>query len=359
MGATNEVLKRKLAAGQALVNPAVMSCERALHLAILKSAEKLWKLPVRTPDFSDRRLTGPELADVLPDQALICLLDGPSEGMGLAALSAGAMAAIVEVVTLGRPLDHPPPPRRPTRIDATLTAGFIDAILTEFEGLLACEEACLWSTGFRYSAHLPDRRPLGLMFEEPAYRVLRFTIAFGLPLGQDAEDRRGDLYLAFPLPGRGPKPQPRPEAAADVPSVQSAAWADDLARALSGAEAEMQAILARVSLSLGDLFRLAPGQCLTVPAHALTMVQLEGDEAQVLGRAALGADHGRRALRLADRPEGALTDALPYPGELLPAPSAPAGAHAPGGGEGGGATTGDALNEWQVDLAQEAQPVVA
>lgn len=351
MGATNEVLKRKFAAGQASVNPAVMSCERALHLAILKSAEKLWKLPVRTPEFADRRMSGPELGEILPDQALIYLLDGPSEGMGLAALSPDAMAAIVEVVTLGRPADHPPPVRRPTRIDAALTAGFIDAVLSEFEGLLACEEASLWSTGFRYSAHLPDRRPLGLMFEEPAYRVLRFTIAFGLPLGQDAEDRRGDLYLAFPLPGRGPKPQPRPQTGTEITTQQGEVWARDMGRALGGAEAEMQAILARITLSLGDLFRLAPGQCLTVPAQVLTSVQIEGDEGQVLGRAALGADLGRRALRLGEQPVGALAEGLPYPTELLPAPSA----HDGQPGEG----ARDALADWQEDRDAEARPVVA
>ena len=348
MGAASDVLKRKFAAGQASLSPSVMTCERALHLAILKSAEKLWKLPVRTPGFADQRMGGTELADVLPEQSLLCLLAGPDEGMGLAALSPDAMASIVEVVTLGRPSDHPPPARRPTRIDAALTAGFIDAVLTEFEGLLACEDASLWSTGFRYSAHLPDRRPLALMFDEPSYRVLRFTIAFGLPLGPESEDRRGDLYLAFPMPGRGPKPLPRPQAAAAMSTDRNEVWSQDLERVLGGAEAELQAILARVTLSLGDLFRLTPGQSLTVPAHALATVQLEGDAGQVVGRAALGADIGRRALRLGVLPDDAVLDSLAYPAELL----ATVPPHDVSGGR-------DVIAEWQDDLERDARPVVA
>ncbi len=312
------LLERKIAAHRPRVAPAAFSAEGALFTALARAAERACQLPLRLTRGEAGLRTGTELVETLPDHVLIALLEGPKETMGLALLDPGMLAALTEVMTLGGLAPAAPAPRRPTRTDAAMMAGLIDAVLAEFDGLIAAEDATVWAGGFRYSAHLADPRPLGLMLDEPAYRTLRLTVGFGGGL----PGRDGVLTLVLPARGRGAAPvrppgeEPAPLAAADDP-----AWQATLTRTVDSVSAEVHAVLARVTLSLAEVLVMESGHSLPLPAQALSMVQVEGEEGQVLCLASLGQGNGHRALRLS---VGEALDSLPVsPSTLIAAHDQP------------------------------------
>ncbi|MFO1173857.1 MAG: FliM/FliN family flagellar motor C-terminal domain-containing protein [Paracoccaceae bacterium] len=318
---TTTLLGRKIAAGRPAPDPAVMTAERAFHIAFARAGERQMNLPLRVVALAEQALSGPEIAEVVPEQALLLLLHGPGDGMGLAAFAPTALAALIEMLTLGRVADHPPPPRRPTRTDAALVCAFADHLLAECEALLDATEDRIWIGGFRFGTHLPDPRPLGVMLEEPAYRVFRLTLAFGLPRGPEAEVRTGEAMLAFPATGRSQPPAPPPPGDGDARAREEAdaGWRTALQRVVLSADADVRAVLARVTLPLADLLKIETGQSLPLPPGALGAVQLEGSDGRLICLGQLGQGQGHRAVRLAPEEDGAAP--VPRPvraGELLP-----------------------------------------
>ena len=60
-------------------------------------------------------------------------------------------------------LAHAASPRKPTRTDAAMVAGLIDAALAGLEQALLQEADLVWAGGFRYASFLDDARPIGLL----------------------------------------------------------------------------------------------------------------------------------------------------------------------------------------------------
>lgn len=312
----SSLLTRKIAAGVLRPDPHIMTPERAFHVAFAKSSEKLMKLPVRTPGYVARKMTGQEIADTLPDHALLLLTEGPDEGVGLVAMSPEALACLIEVMTLGGLADHPPAPRRPTRTDAAMVTGFVDEVLTEFEELLAQKDDVIWAGGFRYHSHLPDPRPLALILEEQSYRTFRLRLAFGLPSGPEAEDRAGDIILVFPAQGRGAAPvhddaEIQAQEASTSHPEEERRWEATLEHTVQQIHAEVTAVLARICLPLSDVLQLEAGISLPMPMSSLSAIQLEGSGGQLLCYGRLGQGNGHRALRI---------DPPADPEELVPLP---------------------------------------
>ncbi|MBS0565455.1 MAG: FliM/FliN family flagellar motor switch protein [Proteobacteria bacterium] len=327
------LIGRKIASATPAADPARITCEKVLHTAFARAAERQMHLPLRMPALAERQLSGPEIAEILPENALLLMLHGPQEGLGLMALSPAALAALIEMMTLGRVADHPPPARRPTRTDAAMVAGFTDMVLAECDSLFAATDDWRWTGGFRQGGHLPDPRPLGLMLEEPAYLVFRMSLAFGLPSGPEAEVRTGEVLLALPAAGHGRRPLSRPAGTGgDGPDMPGdAEWRRGLERAVLPAGAEVRAILARVTLALADLLRIEAGQSLALPAATLGAVRLEVADGGLICLGQLGQGQGHRALRLGPPPDEAPVSGPAGRGELLPAaePSPPAARHPP------------------------------
>ena len=301
------VMERKIEAGRPRGDPSGTSTERGLHAAFARTSEKQMKMPSRMPACADLRLSGAEIVEILPEQALLLLLDGPRDGLGLMAIAPAALSLLTEIMTLGRLADRAPPPRRPTRTDAAMISGFVDAVLEECETLLDGQADLVWLGGFRHGAHLPDPRPLGLMLEAPTYRVLRMTVGFGTPASPVADPRLGEIMLALPAVGRGEMPAPRadpapPDAVAedmgDAPV--DAGWNVALERAVLPVSGEVRAVLPRVTLTLAELMQLAAGISLTLPQGSLRHVQIEGRDGRLITCGQLGQGNGRRAVRLTE-----------------------------------------------------------
>jgi flagellar motor switch protein FliM len=300
----SSMIGRKIAAGRPQADPFAMTAERAVGLALGRTAERMMKLPLAVAALRLDTLTAPEIVDGLPDRALLAMIEGPAEAMGLIAFGPGLLSALVEMMTLARLSPADPAPRRPTRTDAAMVAGFIDGVLGDLDLLLAAELDRVWAGGFRYASHLADPRPLGLMLDEPGYRCFRLTLSLGPP-GDGA--RRGELTLVLPAAGRGTRPAPPSSAAANRAGADQARWDAALERAVLGAPARIEAVLARVTLPLSGLLALEPGMSLTLPVGSLARVQVEGAGGRLLCLARLGQGNGVRALRL-DLAEGGEAD---------------------------------------------------
>lgn len=273
--------------------PAPSGPEHLLFTALAREAERRLSLPLRAMALVSGKRSPDEIAETLPERALVALLDGPGGATGVAVLDAGCLSALIESLTLGEVSAVPPPPRRPTRTDAAMVSGLIDATLAAFDPLVAADPAAVWSHGFRYASHLADPRPLAVLLDDPAYRLLRLDLALG------QVGRTGSLCLVLPARGRGQVAASPPEVApGPVPAPANTDFSVALHRAVAAVQADLAATLARVTLPLADVLALETGQSLTLPADALLSVQIEGGDGRLLCLARLGQGAGQRALRL-------------------------------------------------------------
>ncbi|MDE3122437.1 MAG: FliM/FliN family flagellar motor switch protein [Paracoccaceae bacterium] len=285
---SDSVLRRKLGR-----RPVVQVAEdpgiRAFRLAFARAAETV---PAFRPDIGTvaeavRSLA--ELLDGLPERALLTILEGPGEGLGLMAMDPVVVAALIEAMTTGRVTVGAATPRKPTRTDAAMSAGLIDGTLAGLEAVLLAEGMQGWVQGFRYASFLDDARPLGLLLEDRGYRVLAADLALG-------EARRvGRVLLALPAAGQmtaAAAPDPSGRQAQGAPPPQGIGDGAMLATA------ELSAVLHRLSLPLSAVLLLKAGDVLALPAAALDAVSVEGIDGRRLATGKLGQNHGFRALRL-------------------------------------------------------------
>ncbi|MDP2062620.1 MAG: FliM/FliN family flagellar motor switch protein [Phaeovulum sp.] len=295
----HSVIRRKAGAGRASHGPAQMTAARALGLSLAKAAQDGMALALRVLRVEERRLSLAELTEAIEERALLAVLEGPAEGLGLAAIAPSLLAALIEVQTTGRLGATAPPARRPTRTDAAMAAGFIDAALAGFEEMLAELPEIVWAGGFRYASYLDDPRPLGLLLEDAGFRVLQLELALG-PSGQ----RKGGLVLALPATGRGGGPRRVPGtggqtvSATDAAEAEAARWQADIERVVQHAPVTLDAVLYRLTLPLSAVLTFAPGSELPLPAAALEELRLEGYGHRLLAHGRLGQNRGFRAVRL-------------------------------------------------------------
>lgn len=246
-----------------------------------------------------------EVIERLPDHALILSLEGPRGAAGVMVLSAEVVAAVIERQTLGRVGTQPVAPRRPTRTDAMLAAGVAGAVLAALDEAVEDTADRTWAAGFRPGAALDEPRMVGFHLEEGAHWLWRAEVELG------GGARQGQVLLALPAAGRGDPP-----ASARAAADQAAAlvFQAALAEQVMGAEAVLEAVLARVQLPLAQVMALRRGEVLRLGTAALDRIDLTGPDGVRRAGGRLGQTRGMRALRLSEA-------AMPAPrgeGGLLP-----------------------------------------
>ncbi|THD82882.1 FliM/FliN family flagellar motor switch protein [Aliigemmobacter aestuarii] len=330
------VLRRKM--GQAAVTPAagrLAGIVRAWPLALARAARDGLDLMVEAgaPDLATRSLT--EVLDLAPDLPLVAILEGAGEDLGVLFLSQPVLAGLIEAQTTGRVSAAPVAPRKPTRTDAAMVAGFVDRALAALDAALGDEDDLIWAGGFRYASFLDEVRPLGLILDDVSYRVL------ALPLGLAGGERAGPIVLALPSEGARRQAGARatgPGCADPVPFGRAGAGAGgvDHPPAVMGDQAlemtaTLQAVLARPRLRLADVMGWAKGQVIPLPEADLTRIEVQGSDGLHLADGRLGQMQGMRAVRLTrigqDRDGGA--QAGPQP-EAGPGSSGSGAGSAPG-----------------------------
>lgn len=282
------VIRRKVTAARGEMAEGGPGADRGWRLALARAARDQLKAPFEVTTLAQARVGLAEVLEVPPDRALVAVLEGPGEGLGMLALSPEVFQAMVEVLTIGRVAQTAAAARKPTRTDAAMLAPMIDAALIDLEAGLAEEADLTWAGGWRYASFLEDPRPLGLMLEDVAYRLV--TVEVDLSLGA----RRGRVVLALPAEGRGRK------AAGAISDTVAAErrFTEELAEQVSSAEVRLEAVLTRVSLPLSRVVGLAVGDQLVLNAAALDKISLEGLDGRKMAEGRLGQNRGLRAVRL-------------------------------------------------------------
>ncbi len=299
MGETTQLttLQRKAGAGRGESESAGMTPAKALRLALSKAAQDELSLALRVQGVTESRVNQPGLLDALSDDLLLLLLEGPQGGLGVGALDIQALAALIEVQTMGQVLKLPATQRRATATDSAMCAPLLDRVLQEFEGHLACSSAERWATGFRFGERVENTRLLGLRIDEADYRL--FRIALDMADGA----KQGEMLLALPADGCVQR-NCGGEAGPD--------WAQMLQETVQASHAELTAVLHRLKVPLADASAYKTGDLVPVPQSAIAAVRLEGADGRIVGHARLGQKNGYRALRITD---GIAADASAVSGE--------------------------------------------
>ena len=304
------VIRRKLVSGRVVSGEGGPGADRAWRLALARSARDLLKLQLDVVALTLEQRSLAELLELPPERALIGIIEGPGQTMGLWVACPVVLAALIEVQTLGRVTNVPALHRKPTRTDAAMVAELVDVTLKTLEAGLAEDPDLVWAGGFRYASFLDDPRPLGLLLEDEPYRVLRTDVSLG------AGAKAGVILLVLPAEGRGEHPVLPVAKPADTDP--GPVFAVQLAERVTGADSQMEAVLARLTLPISVLMALQPGEVLPLPLAALDRITLEGIDGRRLSMGKLGQNRGMRAVRLT--PEVALTAAA-RPGVVLAAPA--------------------------------------
>ena len=264
---------------------------RAASAALGRAAETLYGLAVRPVAVTPGALTLAELPELLPELALIVVLQGPGDQLGAIALSPEVAASLIEVQALGRVTARALERRRPTRSDAALCSDFIDKLLSELGAEMRGLPAYASVAGYRFMTHLDDARPLALMLEDIAFRSIDMQIRMG-----SGDAREGRVMLILP---QGPEPA-QPATVPPVGTPRPKAPRASLAPQMQEAQVELRGILCRRTVTLGELRGLMGGRLLHLPKACLQDAQLETPDGQVLARGRLGEAEGCHALRLSD-----------------------------------------------------------
>ncbi len=310
------VLKRMAEAGRNLSGGGPVTPVKALGQAFAKVAQEMMKLPVKVAAATDTRMALAEIPERLPERALLAMLEGPGEALGLAALSPEVTATLIEMLTTGRIGAGEVAPRKPTRTDAAMSARIVDRMFEELELLLASDPAINWAGGFRYASFLDDPRPLGLLLEDTPYRALSLTFEFG-----EEGARNGTMLLVLPAGGKGARPVPNADGKPVTETgagAAGAAWTEGLEAAVMGAPVQLTAVLDRVSLPLSAVLALKPGGLLELSKAALGRVRIEGRGNRFVASGKLGQCQGNLAIRLLTdmREQEAEDESLAVPGPI-------------------------------------------
>ena len=252
-------------------------------LALARAAQDLARLPLAVQGVQQRGATLGEFVDMIPEHAMIALLDRDGgAGSAVLVLDPTLMAGLIESFTTGRPGTSAVQPRRTTRTDAAILAPFIDAAL----------DGAGHGDGWRYAAHLPEARPLGLLLDEGDYTLWQADLRLG------SGERSGSLFLLRPA---------HPPAPA-LPSPEAPETADHISARLGEVEARMDAVLARSAMTVTQIMALAPGDILPLGGATLDSIRLTGVDGRMIGEGKLGQLRGMRALRLTQDVQPAQTD---------------------------------------------------
>ena len=286
------------------------SIERAAGTALGRAAEKQLRLPVFVESAELLPMTLPELAELLPERALLAVLEGGRDALGVMALCPSLLTSIIEMQAIGRVTSRPPPNRRPTRTDAAMSTDFVNGLLAELGREIGDRPGIPPFGAFRYATHMDDPRPLGLMLEDTGMQRLQLKFRVGAGGQRDASilialpaapgaGRNRDVTTPLATQPAGPRNAMLPAPASNdtsAPALQ--ALPASLAEAVQTAPIRVVGILCRRKLSLQALRALGPGSLIPLPQNVLDDARLETGQGQLLARGRLGEADGLHAIRL-------------------------------------------------------------
>lgn len=270
--------------------PVARTPERAAGSAIARAAERVHGLAMYFDRITTSHAAIAELGELLPDHALISVVEGRGEALGAVAICPGLLTSLIEMQALGRISSRPAVSRKPTRTDAAICTDFVNACLTEVGAELATHAGFEGLEGYRYANFLDDPRLLELMLEDVTYRLISVSLRAG-PAGQ----RDGRMIIILPVAAARPAPPAIPAFdAPPPPAIEPGLLADRVQEV----PIELLGILCRRHITLGELQGLTPGDKISLPAGVLAHATLETSTGQTLFRGRLGEMSGHHAIRV-------------------------------------------------------------
>jgi flagellar motor switch protein FliM len=282
-------IKRKISQSRKNSVPTVVKgAPKAWKLAFARAARDAMGLELDMTALSLNRRSLNELLDLPTDCALIVMLEGPKDGLGLMVLSPEVLAGILEMQMVGKVSGTAALLRRPTRTDAAMVSSLIDRALDGLEAELLQSNDLIWTSGFRYASFLEDARPLALLLEDVTYQLMQADVS----LGNGA--KTGLVFLALPADGKGRHPQ-----TPDAPPSRAAEMVFEaaLGAQVMEATADLVAVLVRMKLPLDVILNLKVGDPLPLGSAALDKIDIEGLNGTRLAGGKLGQNRGMRAVR--------------------------------------------------------------
>ncbi|MDZ4138238.1 MAG: FliM/FliN family flagellar motor switch protein [Erythrobacter sp.] len=269
--------------------PAV-GADKAWPLALARASRDAMALGMEVTRLVARHQSLAELLEAPPDLALIAVLEGPHDSLGMIAISPTVMAGLIESQTIGKVSTVVAPARRPTRTDAAMVADWIERALQRLEAALAADDDLIWTSGFSYASFMDDPRPLGLLLEDVDYRVLEAEVSLA------SGAKTGGIILALPARGQGRRPVRQAAVAPDQGAA--ALFSQALGDQVMAAGCSLQAVLYRMTIPLSAVMRLEAGDVVPLPVTSLDQIEIEGIDGRPMAQGKLGQHRGMRAVRL-------------------------------------------------------------
>lgn len=291
----DDVLGQKASAARRAQEARAMSPTKALRRAMSRTADVLWDLALVTHGVSQDMLDQDGVVDSLRANNLLLLLDGPDGAIGLAMVDRQVMTGLIEVQTILQVTQMPVEDRPLTQTDAAMMAPLLNGTLERLARYLEGHPDRPQFEGYGFGAMVEDARTAGLLLDAPGYRSFRVSV--DLALGR----RKGEILFVLP---------DRPEAGQVQRSSDDDQTPGPHERKMKLLPVQMDAVLCRVTLSLGAAQKLKAGDLIPLPKDALDGLELMAGSGDPIAGGRLGQMNGMRAVRLA-WPEGAAPSELP------------------------------------------------
>ena len=295
------VLQRKLAQAQSEQPTSDMTALRALRLSVARAGDALFDMPLAMLGGKQARVAPEDTAAVLSDTDLLMVLECPGGLTGAVALGLPLVASLIQQQTMGQVSDRPPEERVYTDTDAAMCAPLIEDVLRRSCDLAEVEADQTCFRNLRYGAKGEDVRTVVLGLQAKRYRVFQLTLDIALGLHQasltivlpDGEDEPADLEQAVEV---------ETDRKADSPMLD--------------VPVQMNAVLARVHISLHALNALKPGDTFPVSRGQLDETTLVSITGHVVAKGRLGRLKDHRAVRLMSSSPPAVADMMDNPVEF-------------------------------------------
>ena len=288
MGQANaqSVLGRIATAGREDHQARAMTLQKAVRVAMAKVADALMDLPLSVIGVVTQSVAGDALNEVLTEDALLLLLDGPRGAQGAIIIDPVLVGGLIQQQTIGSVRSDAGQTRAMTRTDAAICAPLLDSLLEKVAGLVETDEDTELVTGFRFGSKAEDARALDIALDADDYAILRLT------LDMARGTRQGEMMLILP------KPDPMAHIAdCDEPVDGSAVGPSNLTDAVMGVNANLNMVLCRLNLTLGDVQAWKPGMALQMPPGQFPNVQMTTVTGHVVGQGTVGHVDGARAVK--------------------------------------------------------------
>ncbi len=289
---TPSVLQRKADAGKQEHQARSMTVAKAMRLCVAKAAADLFDLALGAIGIVVERRGKDDTAELLDDDALMALLDGPGGRVGAAVVDPILAGGLIQQQTMARVSAPVGDPRRMTATDAAMVAPLLEEVLKRAAEAVDAPEDCAALQGYSFGALAEEGRIVDMALEAHDYQVIRLT----LDMAKGA--RQGDLTLILPL-GTGPGTGLPVE---DEETEADGTTESQMTDVVMHLEAELVMELSRLQFSLSEVSELKEGDVLHLPPGTFPKTRIITRTGKVLGIGTLGQVDGVRALRLDPTP---------------------------------------------------------